>query len=196
MSNTRSSARSIRSISSIHTVALLTALLASTLPGLSLAADAAQADHAQRKHNIEAQYKTDKAACKQQSGNARDVCQEEAKAKEKIALAELTLEQSGRPADRTKLLEVKAEAAYDVAKEKCDDHAGNTKDLCVQQAKADRTKALADAKMGKEIRESRQENMSDKADASLKVALEKCDAMAGDAKAACVASAKARFGKN
>jgi len=165
MSNTSSIARSI---SSIHTLALLTALLASTLPGLSLAADAAQADHAQRKHNIEAQHKTDKAACKQQSGNARDVCQEEAKAKEKIALAELTLEQPGRPADRTKLLEVKAE----------------------------RTKALADAKMGKEIRESRQENMSDKADASLKVALEKCDAMAGDAKAACVASAKARFGKN
>ena len=35
----------------------------------------------------------------------------------------------------------------------------------------------------------------DKLDADYKVAAEKCDAMAGDAKSACVASAKARYGK-
>jgi hypothetical protein len=33
-------------------------------------------------------------------------------------------------------------------------------------------------------------------DANYKVALEKCDAMASDAKSACVAAAKSRFGKS
>jgi hypothetical protein len=33
-------------------------------------------------------------------------------------------------------------------------------------------------------------------DADYKVAIEKCDALAGDAKASCVAAAKAKFGKS
>jgi hypothetical protein len=55
---------------------------------------------------------------------------------------------------------------------------------------------LADAKMGKEIRDARQDAATEKLDADYKVAIEKCDALAGDAKNNCVAAAKARFGKN
>ncbi|SEB26419.1 hypothetical protein [Variovorax sp. YR216] len=36
----------------------------------------------------------------------------------------------------------------------------------------------------------------EKRDADYKVAVEKCDAMAGDAKGNCIAAAKQRFGKN
>jgi hypothetical protein len=36
---------------------------------------------------------------------------------------------------------------------------------------------------------------AEKRDANYKVAAEKCDALAGDAKSACIADAKARFGK-
>jgi hypothetical protein len=35
-----------------------------------------------------------------------------------------------------------------------------------------------------------------KRDANYKVAIEKCDALAGDAKSSCVASAKTTYGKN
>ena len=67
---------------------------------------------------------------------------------------------------------------------------------CVQQAKAAETKALANAKMGKEIGAARKDAAEDKRDADYKVAAEKCDALAGDAKAACVVTARAKFGKS
>ncbi len=68
--------------------------------------------------------------------------------------------------------------------------------MCVKEAKAVETKALADAKMGKQIGEAKKEASEDKRDADYKVAVEKCDAVAGDDKASCIAAAKAKFGKN
>ena len=62
--------------------------------------------------------------------------------------------------------------------------------------KAVEKKALADAKMNKEIGEAKKDAATEKVDADYKVAIEKCDALAGDAKASCVAAAKAKFGKN
>ena len=62
--------------------------------------------------------------------------------------------------------------------------------------KAAETKALADAKMGQEIGDAKKDAASEKTEADYKVAHEKCDALAGDAKASCVAAAKAKFGKN
>ena len=49
--------------------------------------------------------------------------------------------------------------------------------------------------MGKEIGAAKADAAQDKRDADYKVDIAKCDALAGDPKAACVASAKARFGK-
>lgn len=125
-----------------------------TVLGLSLltlsAAQAqtmSKADYKANKAKIIETYKTDKAACKTQSGNAKEVCSEEAKAKEKVALAELEFIYTGKPADQNKVLVVKARTAYDVAKERCDDQAGNAKKLCVQEAKAAEQKALAEAKV-------------------------------------------------
>jgi hypothetical protein len=89
----------------------------------------------------------------------------------------------------------KAESTYAVAKERCDDLTGNPKAVCVKEAKAVEVKALADAKMGKEIGEARKDAAVDKRDADYKVAIEKCDAMAGDAKSSCVANAKTTYGK-
>jgi hypothetical protein len=113
-----------------------------------------------------------------------------------VARAELEYGYSAKPADQTKLKVAKAESAYAVAKEKCDDQAGNAKDVCVKQAKAVEVKALADAKMGQEIGEAKVDASDAKRDADYKVAVEKCDAMAGDVKASCVSAAKVSFGKN
>ena len=68
--------------------------------------------------------------------------------------------------------------------------------MCVKEAKAVETKALADAKMGKQIGEAKTEASEDKRDADYKLAVAKCDAMAGDAKTSCLAAAKVKFGKN
>jgi hypothetical protein len=86
-------------------------------------------------------------------------------------------------------------AAYKADVSACATRAGNAKDICVREAKALEVKALADAKMGEEIGEARRDAAADKNDADCRVALEKCDAFAGDAKGNCVADAKAKFGE-
>jgi hypothetical protein len=177
-------------------------LMASLVVGAMLvlpmaqAATMTKAEYKADKTRISADYKAGKAACAALAGNAKDICVEEAKAKEKVARAELEYSYSGKAADQTKVLVAKVNSAYAVAKEKCDDKAGNAKDVCVKEAKTVEVKALADAKMGKKIGEAKKEASDDKVDANYKLAVEKCDALAGDAKTSCVATAKAKFGKN
>jgi len=162
---------------------------------LAQAATMTQADYSAGKSRISGDYKADKVACGAMAGNAKDICVEEAKAKEKVAKAELEFNHSGTSQDQNKVLVAKAESTYAVAKERCDDKAGNDKDVCVKEAKAAQTKALADAKLGMQIGAAQHDATADKRDADQAVALAKCDAMAGETKTACVAAAKAKFGK-
>jgi hypothetical protein len=155
-----------------------------------------KADYAAAKDKISAEYKADKAACDTYNGNAKDVCVAQAKGKEKVARAELEYNNSGKPADANKLAVAKADAAYEVAKESCDDKGGNAKDVCVTEAKSTHQKALADAKMHEKVGEARKDAADDKRDADYKLAIEKCDSLSGDAKASCVQAAKARFHKS
>lgn len=177
---------------------LKTSLVVVSVLALPVAAAAAMTkpDYSAGKTRISAEYRTDKSACAALKSNAKDICVEEAKAKEKVAKAELEFAYTGKPADANKVLVAKAKSAYSVAKEKCDDQAGNAKEVCVKEAKAIEVKALAQAKMGKEITEAKKDAAADSRDADYKVAVEKCDAMTGDAKASCVATAKMKFGKS
>jgi hypothetical protein len=168
----------------------------------TMSRDAYKAD----KDKIEAQYKVDKEHCASMSGNGKDVCQAEAKGKEKVAKAELEANYKNTDKARNEAREARADADYDVAKEKCDDMSGNQKDVCVKQAKAAHTKAKADSKVAnvsnktsrdatEKRADARKEARDDTRDAQYKVAVEKCDAMSGAAKDQCVKDAKAHFGK-
>lgn len=95
---------------------------------------------------IKADYKAARAACDKMSGNAKDICVEQAKGDEKVAEAQLQYQRSGKPADATKVALAQAEAAYEVAKERCDDLKGADKDACIKDAKAAEARAKADAK--------------------------------------------------
>ena len=161
----------------------------------AISAPPSKAEYQAAKESISTKYKSDKAACQAMSGNTKDICVEEAKGKEKVAKADLEYTYTRKATDRTKAQVAKAEAAYAVAKERCDDLAGNPKDVCVKEAKAIEVGALADARMGKEIGQARRDAATDKLDADYKVAIEKCDALAGDVKASCVTAAKSSFGK-
>ena len=92
-------------------------------------------------------------------------------------------------------IEEKADAAYRVAKEKCDDLSGNAKDVCVADAKAQHEKSKAMATEQRKVSEARSDARADSRDAEYKAAKERCDTYAGDAKDRCVADAKARYGK-
>ena len=147
------------------------------------------------KDHIKAEYKADRTACDKLAGNAKDICVEQAKGKEKVAEAELQYRRSGKHEDATKVALAKADASYEVAKERCDDLNGNPKDVCLKEAKAVETRAKADAKASEQSTEARQDAAEDKRDADYKVALERCDSMAGAAKDDCQKAAKARYGK-
>ncbi|MGZ5157917.1 MAG: hypothetical protein ACXWJA_16035 [Caldimonas sp.] len=151
--------------------------------------------YSEAKSAAKSTYETDKKACDSLKDNAKDICVAEAKAKRTKAEVNAEATYKNTPKARAHAIEESAEADYKVAKERCDDKAGNDKDVCVKEAKAVMIKAKADAKATKTGTEARMDANKDKREADYKVAAEKCDALAGDAKSACVASAKAKFGK-
>lgn len=164
-------------------------------------------NYAMAKTNAEAQYKLDKDACGSMSGNANDICIAEAKGRENIAKADAEAMYENTPKARERARVAHAQAAYDVAIEKCDDLAGNPKAVCVKEAKAGLVKGKSDAKVDRvaadtnkeaavKQADARAEAGTDKRDAEFKVAIEKCDALAGNAKDACVSNAKVKYGKS
>ena len=157
--------------------------------------------------SADAQYKQDKAACDSLSGNAKDICVEEAKGREKVAKADAEAAYLNTPKAREAARDARADASFDVAKEKCDDLAGNAKDVCVKEAKAGLVKGKANAKVDRvaadttqdaaaKQADARKDANADKRDADYKVAIEKCDALAGAAKDSCVSNAKLQYGKS
>jgi len=156
--------------------------------------------------NAETQAKMDKDACASRSGNAKDICLAEATGREKVAKADAEAAYRNTPKAREEARDTKAEATYSVSKEKCDDLAGNAKDLCVKEADAVLIKAKADAKVDRvaadasqdasaKQAEARQKAETEKRDADYKVAVEKCDVLSGSAKSSCISDAKLRYGK-
>jgi len=162
---------------------------------------------AQAKVDADAQYKIDKEACASFSANAKDICVAQAKGKDRVAKADAQAAYENTAKARQSARVAHAQADYDVAIQKCDDQAGNLKDVCVKEAKSGLVKGKADAKVDRVAADTRQEGAAkrteareeastEKRDAEFKVAIEKCDALAGPAKDSCVSGAKVQFGKS
>lgn len=126
----------------------LTVALTAVFGTSAFAADAMTHDaYKAAKDKIEETAKADKKACDALKANAKDICQSEAKAKEKIAKAELDAQNKPGPKADEKVALMKAEGAYEVAKEKCEDQKGKEMLACKKDAKAAHDKAKAEAKM-------------------------------------------------
>ena len=145
------------------------------------------------KTDIKNTYRAERDKCAALTGNTKDICIEQAKANEKVALAQLQANYSGSTKDEEKLVEAKYKARYDVAKERCDDLSGDAKDLCLQTAKTARDKAAADAKQHKATAEAAEDADNARMKADYQLAAERCNTLAGEAKDVCIASAKARY---
>jgi hypothetical protein len=163
--------------------------------------------HTTAMKHADMQYKVAKEACASMSGNAKDVCMAGAKGNESIAKADADAALANTPKAREQARVAHAQAAYDVSVEKCDDLAGNRKDVCVKEANAALVKGKADANVDRVAADSskeaatkqadaRKEATVDKRDADYNVAIEKCDSLAGAAKDACVGTAKVQYGKS
>ncbi|WP_422017951.1 hypothetical protein [Roseateles sp.] len=161
--------------------------------GPAAAENFSKASYNSAKDELKAIYKTERDTCNKLSGNAKDICVEEAKGHEKVAMAQLEYNYTGKPGDEMKLREARYEARYEVAKEKCDDFAGDQKDICKREATTARDKAKADVKQAKRVNDAAEDAEEARMKADYKLAAVKCDTLAGDTKDTCMASAKARY---
>jgi len=164
-----------------------------------------KAEYKSGKDRIEADYKAQKDRCGGLSSNAKDICMSEAKGAEKVAKAELDAQNKPDAKANAKVVQVKADASYDTAKEKCDDLAGNAKDVCVKDAKAAHVAALGQAKVQKtsdavsserssKVSDARKDANKDTREAQYNAAKERCDSLSGDVKDRCITDAKAKYG--
>jgi hypothetical protein len=86
----------------------------------------------------------------------------------------------------------RADATYKTAREKCNAMSGNSKDVCVAEAKGEQKKAKARAEADyKGDEKSRYNLRMAMADADYEVAKERCDARTGNDKDVCLKEAKA-----
>lgn len=177
----------------ISTLQAMLALTAALACGATQAANYSKSVLDGARDDVKAQYKAEKDRCDSLSSNAKDVCVADAKGREKIALAWLDYNHTGDAKDQLKLNEAVYEARYDVANEKCDDMAGDAKDLCQREAKTARDKAKAEAKLSKKVADAVDDAEAARMKADYKLAAERCDALSGERKDVCVASAKARY---
>jgi len=128
---------------------LITLAIASCMGFAGAAGAMTKDEYKAQKDKISADYKAAKERCDPLKDNAKDICTVEAKGNEKVAKAELEAQYKPTPKHDEKAKIAKADAAYELAKEKCDDQSGNAKDVCKKDAKAAYTSAKADAKATK-----------------------------------------------
>jgi len=201
------------SMKALHSTALCLAIAL----GASACADRDPASDAGA-NRIAAELKAELARCEDFSGNARDVCVQDAQGHSKVATAELA--QAGAPSDERRLAVAmaRADAALAVARVRCDGQSGNARDVCLQVAEQEHAVAAAEAKLTMDVNEIRtieradsaavaatardatdaakDEAMDTKREADYAVAKEKCDAFAGDARSTCLESAHSTFASN
>ncbi|MES2831747.1 MAG: hypothetical protein V4695_07125 [Pseudomonadota bacterium] len=140
-------------------------------------------------------YKTARARCDLLTGNPKDICAAEAKAARVYQEANARAIFKNNLSATTEARKAIANADHDVEVARCGSLTGNPKDVCLKAAKANLVATLADAKADRKVIEARADASEDKRSADYNVALEKCDAFAGDLKKTCVANVKAQFGK-
>ena len=181
--------------------------MAQTHSPLTYPSPMSKAEYTQAIKDADAQYKIDKKACASLSGNTKEICAAEATGNQKVARAQAEAAYKHTPKARENARIAYAEANYKVAIERCDDLAGNPKDVCVKEAKSDLVRGKANANVDRVATdtsreaaatqaEARKDAGADKREAEYKVAIEKCDVLAGAAKDACVSAAKSRYGKS
>ena len=86
-----------------------------------------------------------------------------------------------------------AKADYRAAKEKCKVLNSAERDVCLKEAEADYTAAVEDAKQAQKTAQARAEGDERKMQAQYDLAKEKCEALSGDARSACIDRAKAQY---
>lgn len=174
---------------------LVTAAGMALTNGAFAATGMAKAEYNATKEKASADYKISREKCNALTGNSKEVCAAEAHAAQTRTTGEAKALYENTPAVIAGVRKDIAAADYGVAKAKCDSKTGNTKDICMTEAKSAKVATVEDAIADKKIVNALVDAQADKQSAEYKVALEKCDSQTGAAKTLCVSNAKVSFGK-
>ncbi len=122
-------------------------LVSATAFGISAAVDSPRSlmspsDYSVAKRAIESDIHATLSKCRDQEGQARDVCKAEARADERVRKADLEAEYRGTVAAAADARLARAKASYEIAKARCGDHHGQDKLSCLRSARTDKAKAL------------------------------------------------------
>lgn len=98
------------------------------------------------KKRIEAEYTAERQKCGPRYGNALDECVARAHGTRDVAKAELEAQYKPSPRTNYNAAIARANAAYKVAKEECDEKSGPARKACMKDAKAASERATAEAK--------------------------------------------------
>jgi osmotically-inducible protein OsmY len=135
-----------------------------------------------------ADYKVAAAKCASMSGNAKDICLEEARSARAHTEADAVAQYNNTAKGRAKAMTAVADADYALGKARCADMSGADKDSCLNTARSAHTAALADAKSNRQIAATSDGSSPASAtrDATKAAALDKCAQVAGQPNTGCL----------
>lgn len=151
--------------------------------------------HQQALDAAETAYDAAKLRCDALAGIPHEICVADARAVRVRAEEEANAAYTNTLAAYTKARMRIASAYYERDKTRCGAAVGNDREVCLRQAKATLVATQADARADRKAIEARLDAQDAKIDAEYRVALQKCDAYAGDVKEGCVSTARTAYGK-
>ena len=137
------------------TTFVLTAFLALLLSlgalGLGAAVDSprtlmSRTDYNAGRKAIESETRAAFAQCRPLTGAERDVCKAQARAEERVKVADLQARYHGTVAAAEDARLARVKAGFDVARARCEAESGDSKPDCLKAAREDRARALAQAR--------------------------------------------------
>lgn len=143
----------------------------------------------------EAAYDDAKVRCDALAGVPHEICVADARAARVRVEEEAGAAYKNTLAAYTQARMRIASAYYERDKTRCGAALGNDRDVCQRQAKATLVASQADARADRKAIEARLEAQDARIDAEYRVALQKCDAFAGDVKEGCVSTTRTAYGK-
>jgi len=163
--------------------------------GAQQVAPGASEAHAQAVERAKAVYEAASARCDALAGTPHDICEAEAHAARVRSEEEAGAAYKNTLAAYTQARMRIASAYYERDKTRCGAAVGNDREVCQRQAKATLVASQADARADRKAIEARLEAQGAKIDAEYRVALQKCDAFAGDVKEGCISTTRTAYGK-
>jgi hypothetical protein len=133
--------------STVYLTAFFALFLSVAAIGIGAAVDTprtlmSRADFNESRKAIEAETRTVFAGCRSQSGTARDICKAEARAEERVKLADLSARYHGTVAAAEDSRQARVKARFDLAKARCGSQSGEARVECLRTAREDHGRAL------------------------------------------------------